>query len=181
MHSPAQGKASVFNHSPQPAPPDILGHSLLQKSADLGQFAAARTRIVEQVRELAWIRLDLRDTLLVFGIALQRQELVSRSTRLANGLHGRDGRVGSEVRKSGRRVVRWKPESNSGRSERGVQGRKKAMGRKRGGLNSIGETTGTGQSDEVVGGRSPGGGAHPPQSMKPEVLYVRGYIEKMKR
>lgn len=97
MHSPAQGKASVFNHSPQPAPPDILGHSLLQKSADLGQFAAARTRIVEQVRELAWIRLDLRDTLLVFGIALQRQELVSRSTRLANGLHGRET-GGSEVK-----------------------------------------------------------------------------------
>ena len=95
-----EGDLDVAAHSSAPVtiqprqsfiPRSRFGHVvpclLLQEAAHLGDLATSRARIIEEVTELARVRLDIGYIFLILGVALQDQDLVLWPTRLANFAH----------------------------------------------------------------------------------------------
>lgn len=72
---------------PKAQAPDITGCLLLEKSANLLDLGAATGGIVQQVAELAAVRLDVDGALGGPGIALEDQDLVLGATLLLDGVH----------------------------------------------------------------------------------------------
>lgn len=73
---------------PDSSMPDIAGSFLLEKGADLLDLTPARGGIVQQVAELAGIRLHIDGALGRPRIALEDENLVFRTAFLADGMHG---------------------------------------------------------------------------------------------
>jgi len=79
-----------------------MGVLLFQKCADLLQLVATRAGVVEQIAQLRGVGLDLLHGLLVFGIALEHQDLMLGSTFLARRVDGVEEGAHGEL--SGRRL-----------------------------------------------------------------------------